>query len=272
MAYPAPILRYGSARVIVKEKTLLLAAHGSSRPDENSPVRMLADRLKATEVFDDVLCGFLKEAPFLNEILPSLEARDLIVVPLLTSRGFITDELIPEALKTVPKGTRVHLCPPLGVHDGIPRLMVNRVEAVLQDQDFERKDVSVIIAAHGNKKNPENARQTREIAQSIENLLTDISVQAAFIEQPPLLSDWPENVTTENLIVLPLLIGGGLHGAEDVPTMLGIDLSSPELACLSEVTPHTGRLTAHGRSIVLCRALGYEPALAKIVTDLARKI
>ena len=256
----------------MREKTLLLAAHGSSRPDNNSPVRALVERLKADGAFGDVLCGFIKEAPFLTDILPSLTTEELVVIPLLTSQGFITDELIPGALKTVPSSIRVHLCPPLGVHSEIPKLMASRVEDVLSDLALPRDDVSVLVAAHGNKKNPENARQTSAVAQSIEEHLDTISVEAAFIEQSPFLSDWTRNVSSGHLIVLPFLIGGGLHGAEDVPTMLGLDPKGAELNRLSGTVAHTEPLKSHGRSIVICRALGYEPKLAKIISDIAHQI
>ena len=65
-------------------------------------------------------------------------------------------------------------------------------------------------------------------------------IRAAFIEEAPLVSDWPQMTTAEHLIVLPYLIGGGLHAQEDIPIMLGISAGNYDKA------PVTGALSAHG--------------------------
>lgn len=251
------------------DTTLLLAAHGSSHPDENNPVRLLANRLQAEGYFNDVQCGFLKEQPYLSDILPAVQTPKLSVVPMLTSHGYISDELIPAALKAVPEATQVHLCQPIGVHKDVPAIMAARARNVISHQQISTSQTAVLIAAHGNTKNPENARHTRESAARIEGLI-DAPVHVAFIEEEPLISHWWERITSENLVVLPFLIGGGLHGAEDIPAMLGLDPQNPALDHLSDKTPAIGPVDVHERKIWFCRALGFEPDLIKIVYDLAK--
>lgn len=255
---------------MASDTTLLLAAHGSSRPDENNPVRLLADRLKAQGPFKTVRCGFLKEPPFLTDVLFDIQTPYLSVVPVLTSRGFITDELIPKTLEAAPHSTRVRLFPPLGTHQGIPEIMAERALQVIEDHQLERSLTSVLIAAHGNTKNPENARQTKMLASQIEAFLGPIHVHAAFIEETPLISDWHRVIDSENLIILPFLIGGGLHGAEDVPAMLGLDPEDTALDRLCDDMPSIGPLIAMDRKLWYCRALGYEPNLIKIIGDLVK--
>jgi sirohydrochlorin ferrochelatase len=250
------------------QTTLLLAAHGSSRPGGQNPVQVLAKSLKARNLFADVLCGFLKQPPLLSQILPQLIAPKLCVIPMLTGHGYITDELIPEALLTLSDSTIVNLCQPIGTTTAVQDIMAERARSMINDKSLEPDKISILVAAHGNKKNSKNAEQTHLLADHIERML-GIATTAAFIEEAPLISDWARSTSSEHLIVLPFLIGGGLHGAEDVPIMLGLDAENSILNSLNDDTPFVGPLPAQGRSIWLCRALGHEPALADIVLELA---
>ena len=251
--------------------TLLLAAHGSSRPGGHNPVRQLTERLKAKHLFADVRCGFLKEPPLLGDVLSEITAPELTVIPMLTGHGYITDELIPEALLAVNNSTTVHLCNPLGTAQPIADVMAQRARLVINKQNLNPDQVSILITAHGNAANPENARQTKALAARIEGLLGDIMTKAAFIEEAPLISGWPQWTQTENLIVLPFLIGGGMHGAEDVPVMLGIDDKNHPFVLRDNDAPFIGPLKAHGHSIWLCQALGYEDALVDVIIGLAQQ-
>jgi sirohydrochlorin ferrochelatase len=93
---------------------------------------------------------------------------------------------------------------------------------------------------------------------------------AFFIEEEPLISNWPTMIMANNLIVLPFLIGGGVHGAEDVPEMLGLDASDPAFSALSRYTPFIGPLKTHDRTIWCCRALGFEPAISDLIISLVK--
>jgi len=251
-------------------KTLLLAAHGSSRPSEDNPVTVLAGRLRALDIFADVRCGFLKGELLLADVLADIKTPELIVVPMLSGHGYITDSLIPDALTALNKNINVRLCEPLGCHPAIAEVMAQRAQSIIVGQNLERDSVSILIAAHGNVGNPENARQSRDLTGRIEKLIGGVQAHAAFIEEEPLISSWPALTPAENLIVLPFLIGGGLHGAEDVPVMLGLNADDPALQTLSDETPFIGPLIAQGRKIWYCRALGFEPAMSDLVLELVR--
>jgi sirohydrochlorin cobaltochelatase len=240
--------------------TLLLTAHGSSHSSGNNPTLTLAEHLKAQGLFADVRCGFLKEEPQLTDVLSDIQTQELYVVPLLTGHGYITDELIPNALSQLDSSITVHLCKPLGTHNTVPTIMANRARSVIKDHNLKKDQVSVLVAAHGNEKNPENACQTKNLAARIESLMDGIQTTAAFIDQAPLISDWPSMTSAENLIVLPFLIGDGLHTKEDVPAMLGLDGK--------DKYDETDPMVAHGRNIWCCRPLGFEPDLANIVLKL----
>jgi sirohydrochlorin cobaltochelatase len=246
----------------VSHRTLLLAAHGSSRPDDNNPMLRLASSLRGQEIFSEVHCSFLQQAPLLGDVLSQLHTQELIVVPMLSGFGYITEVLIPQALSQVGSQTRVHLCDPIGIHAKIPEIMEKRASSIIKEHALEPAQVSILIAAHGNTKNTKNADQTNSLADSVRKLMNGITVNAAFIEETPLVSDWPQMTAAENLIVLPYLIGGGPHAQEDIPIMLGLRAGD------YEKTPVTGPLNAYGRNIWYCRALVFEEALTDVIIGL----
>ena len=255
----------------LKNSSLLLAGHGSSKPGGDNPIHTLAETLRAGGLFDAVFEGYLKQNPLLNDVLSDITSDKLFVVPMLTGHGYITDELIPAALSTLSEHTHIHMCEPIGCHPATAELLAGRVRSIISDYNLKRETVSVLLAAHGNSKNPQNAEQVRSLAKAIAKTSGSVAANAAFIEEAPLISDWHRDGAIEDLIVLPYLIGGGLHGAEDVPNMVGLDPQHPSLLALDADTPMTGPLRAHGRRIWYCRTFGHEPELANMIIDLVKE-
>lgn len=246
----------------VSHRTLLLAAHGSSRPDDNNPMLRLARSLRGQDIFSEVHCGFLQQQPLLGDVLLQLHTQELIVVPMLSGFGYITDVLIPQALSQVGSQTRVRLCDPIGIHAKIPEIMEKRASSIIKEYSLDPAQVSILIAAHGNTKNTRNADQTNALADCVKKLMNGITVNVVFIEETPLVSDWPQMTTAKNLIVLLNLIGGGPHAQKDIPIMLGLRAGD------YDKTPVTGPLNAHGRNIWYCRALVFEEALTDVIIGL----
>lgn len=229
----------------------------------------MARHLSGRGLFAAVTCGFLKQAPRLEDVLAGIQTPNISVVPMLSGHGYITDSLIPEALGVVAGHIKVHLCDPLGCHLGVANIMAQRAQSVIAAQNFKPDQASILIAAHGNSTNPQNSDQAKDLASRIEALCGGVPTRAAFIEEHPYIGDWHATTTVDNLIVLPFLIGGGPHEAKDIPAMLGLDHTDPAFDILSDHTPFIGPLKAHGRTIWCCRALGFEPALGDLIVDLA---
>ena len=249
----------------MSHRTLLLAAHGSSRPGVNNPILRLAENLRGRDTFSEVQCGFLQQQPLLKDVLSKLQTKELIVVPMFSGNGYITDELIPQALGQVSRETRIRLCDPIGIHTEIPGIMAKRASLIIKEHALEPAQVSILIVAHGHTKNTKNSDQTNALAADVEKLMKGITTSAAFIEEAPLVSNWPQMTSAEHLLVLPYLIGGGLHAQEDIPIMLGLSAGD------YDKTPVTGPLFAHGRTIWYCRAFGFEEALTDIILELVSK-
>ena len=247
--------------------TLLLAGHGSSLPGIENPVQVHRQTLKETGIFAGVFEGYLKQAPLLDDVLGQISTDTLFVVPMLTGHGYITDELIPGALSALSGRTEVRMCEPIGCHRDIAGLFAQRVRNILDDTGLTPKNVSAVLAAHGNRTNPQNALQAKALARAVQGIC-GVATKAMFIEEDPLISDWPSMSTTENLIVLPFMIGGGRHGSEDVPTMIGLEPQNPDLLSLGAEISVAGPFSVQGRKVWYSRAFGHEPALAPIIINL----
>ncbi len=254
----------------LKGSTLLLAGHGSSRPGGDNPVHILCQSLTATGIFAAVAEGYLKQDPLLTEAISDIATDQLFVAPMLTGHGYITDELIPDALAKIGDRTHIHMCRPIGCHPAIPGLLAGLIGSIIDAKGLKGDEVSAVLSAHGNRKNPQNARQAIALARAIGDKCNGVAVKAAFIEEAPFISDWPTQTSTENLIVLPFMIGAGRHGAEDVPAMIGLDPQHPALMALGADDAVAGPFKIHDRTIWYCRAFGYEPALSAMVIDLAK--
>ncbi|MHA1597504.1 MAG: CbiX/SirB N-terminal domain-containing protein [Alphaproteobacteria bacterium] len=239
--------------------TLIIAAHGSSRHPGARPVHRHVEAIRQLRLFTDVQAGFLKEKPLLSDVLAGVDTADAYVVPMVTGNGFITDTLIPDMVEASPCTAAIHMCEPVGNHPMIVRLMVQRIRSVLDDNDLATNDSALLLAAHGNTRNPEVAREASKIAAHLSREL-NIECAAAFIEEAPFISDWPQILGHKNIIVLPFLVGGGFHGVKDLPHMLGLD-------ALDDGPGVVDPVALQGRTVFCCPAIGNEPAIADIIID-----
>ena len=79
---------------------LVLAAHGS-RSDEraNSIIHGHAERVAVMTDFDEVAVGFHHGLPTFATVLDTLNATDVTVVPMMTSEGYFSTEVLPRELR-----------------------------------------------------------------------------------------------------------------------------------------------------------------------------
>lgn len=242
-----------------KAATLVIAAHGSSRHPGARPVHRHVEVLRQRGLFADVTPGFLKEPPFLRHVLEAVETPHSFVVPMVTGNGTITGTLIPAMIADADCKTNVHMCLPVGNHPMLANLMAERVGGVLTGHGLAAKDCALLLAAHGNARNPEVSEAARAVAVNLGREL-GIASAAAFIEEAPFIRGWPGLLDAENIIVLPFLVGGGFHCVEDLPGMLGLD-------ALDETPSVAGPFAVHGRRLWCCPAVGNEAAIADIIVD-----
>jgi uroporphyrin-III C-methyltransferase len=245
----------GSARALV------LAAHGSRRdPAANALVRRLAQAVRVRRLFDEVAVAFHQGEPRFDSVLDELTGEEVTVVPLLTSTGHYTDVVLPEALARNRRhaGLRLRLTPPVGTHSGIAPLVARRVTALLRDVGIQRQSVSLAIVGHGTPRHPESRTAALSLADTLRRRRVAGEVLPAFIDDDPPLETLLERAALPHVVVVPFLIGGGTHVAEDIPRLLG--LGDSRLA-----------MRATRRSLTVDQAIGSYPELVEIIIDLARR-
>ncbi len=257
------------------ETALVVVGHGSAlTPGSSAPTRAHADLLRKRGLFAEVHAAFWKEAPHLSEILDRVTADKVVVVPNLACPGYITGTVIPHEMGltgpvTERKNKRIRLTDPVGTHPGIAEAVASRVRAVIEESVLPADQVCLLLIGHGSTRNPQSSLRTHAVADELRAMGLAAEVRAAFLEQEPKLEDWRDVITAPNLIALPFMISNGLHGARDVPALLGFDADAPELVNMAETGTPAGPFEVSGRRLWYCRAVGSEPLVADIIADLA---
>ena len=160
-------------------QALVIVAHGSHlNPESSTPTYDHADTIRAVGAFDEVRAGFWKEEPHVREVLRTVTADEVFVVPLFISEGYFTEEVIPRELRlegwaedawesdgtsatsvtltAADTGQRVHYCGPAGTHEAMTDVIVRRAESVTGDPDVG-EGFGLAVVGHGTKRNGNSA-------------------------------------------------------------------------------------------------------------------
>ena len=229
------------------DAALVLVGHGSSKnPDAASATLGLAESIRRRGLFAEVHAAFLRHEPLVRDVMAGLSASEAYVVPNLTCKGYVATQVLPRELGTA--GT-VRLCEPVGSHPAIAHMVAARIRAM----GLPAAGTAIIVAGHGTARDDASARQTRVLAESL--LAAGIAAEAAavFLEVPPYVGEWVNLVAAPNVVVVPFLMAAGLHGAEDIPSMLGL------------APGEAGPFALEGCSLRLLPPVGSDPAIADVV-------
>jgi sirohydrochlorin cobaltochelatase len=266
--------------VIDKSKAaLLIVAHGSTvNPDSSAPTMAHAAEIRHRKIFADVGCAFWKEEPSLRDALFLFDPepiREVYVVPNFISEGYFTQTVVPRELELDagttkrPNGQIWKYCEPVGNHPAMTDLLLKRAREIAHGVD--PLETSLLIVAHGTDLNESSAVAAKREAEKIRSLGKYGTVLNAYMEEPPLVSDWRKLTTTRNVVVVPFFISDGLHSYEDIPQLIGIanGRSKPTLhpgrGEIFQANPHR----IEGRSLFYAPSIGTDPGFADIIIEQA---
>ena len=253
---------------------LILVGHGSTiNPDSSAPTHRHADEIRRRGEFAEVVCAFWKEEPSLREVYYMLHSREIYIVPNFISEGYFCQQVLPRELRldgpvTQREGRTFFYCDPVGVHDGMTKLLLKRAGEVAPG--IPREQTSLIIVGHGTNLN----ENSRKVIEKQVRLIRDgghgfAEVLDAYMEEAPLVADWASTTTSPNVVVVPFFIADGLHSFQDIPVLLGME-SEPSLAASqSEVFRHNPH-KLHGKNLYYSSAIGTEELMADVVLDQVR--
>ncbi|WP_340098219.1 CbiX/SirB N-terminal domain-containing protein [Salinibaculum salinum] len=262
---------------------LVIAAHGSHlNPGSSEPAFDHADRIRDTGVFDEVRETFWKEEPSFREVLRTVDAEEVYVVPLFISEGYFTEEVIPRELRLDEwdpslwhsDGTSathatltasdvektIHYCGPVGTHDAMSDVIVRRAESVTDDADVG-PGFGLAVVGHGTKRNENSAKAIEYHANRIRDRGRFDEVRALFMDEPPEIDDVTDHFDTDDIVVVPLFVADGYHTEEDIPEDMGLTDDASE----GWATP----APVGGHRIWYSGAVGTEPLLADVILERA---
>jgi sirohydrochlorin cobaltochelatase len=264
-------------------QALVIAAHGSHlNPGSSAPAFDHADRIRETGVFEEVREVFWKEEPSFREALRTVAPSEVYVVPLFISEGYFTEDVIPRELRLDgwdpslwdSDGTgatdatlaasdvdkTVHYCGPVGTHDAMSDVIVQRAESVTGDPEVG-EGVGLAVVGHGTKRNENSAKAIEYHADRIRERGRFDEVWALFMDEDPEIDDVTDHFESEDIVVVPLFIADGYHTEEDIPEDMGLT----DDADSGWETP--ARVDDH--DIWYSGAVGTEPLLADVVLERA---
>ncbi|MFI5556617.1 sirohydrochlorin chelatase [Streptomyces sp. NPDC051738] len=151
---------------------LVVVAHGSRDPRALSTVRALLDKVRELRPALPVHLGHIElNEPLLPDTLAALGDREVILVPLLLSRGYHIKRDIPEM--AAESAVRARVAGALGPHPLLVEALYTRlVEAGWRTRMDEptRRRSAVVLAAAGSR-DPESKVDTSRTAQLLANRL-----------------------------------------------------------------------------------------------------
>jgi len=241
---------------------LVILGHGSKLTAESAaPTLRHAATLRARRVFAEVHAAFWKVEPFLQPVLDAVQSREIYLVPNFISEGYFTRVAIPKALGLTGPETRLsgsrrlRYCPPVGNHPEMTAALLGRAAEVAPGVAPET--VSLVIAAHGTPRDGRSGEAARREAARIAARGRYAEVIAAYLEEPPQIADWAAVTRQPVVVVVPFFISDGLHGAADIPKLLG----------LPPGVTGGGPWPVNGRQLYYARAIGTDPLFADLILD-----
>ena len=255
---------------------LLIVGHGSTvNPDSSGPTWQQAAALRELGLFREVACCFWKEEPSLRDALlffDDPEIAEVYVVPNFISEGYFTETVIPRELElsgrltTRPGGQLWKYCAPVGSHPGVTELLLQRANEIAPG--VPESETTLLIVGHGTALNDNSAVAAKREVEKIAALGRYASVQNAYMEEAPLISDWAGLTTTPNVVVVPFFISDGLHSYQDIPVLLGIEPEPTAAASQREIF-RRNPYPRQGRNLYYANAIGTEPRFAEIILEQA---
>jgi sirohydrochlorin cobaltochelatase len=220
-----------------------------------------------------VVCAFWKEEPSLREVLRMVETIEVYVVPHFISEGYFTQKVIPRELEltgpiTRRDGRTIKYCEPVGSHPQMTDLLLQQVTRMAPGIPLDQ--TTLLVAAHGTGLNENSAVAAKKQVNEIRARDLFGQVSAVYLEEEPLISNWPSLVRFSYVVVVPFFIADGLHSYEDIPVLLGIEPASTGAASTQEIF-RRNPYVLKGHTLYYGSAIGADPMMAEIILDMARR-
>jgi len=244
-------------------KALVIVGHGSHlNGDSSLPVYEHAARIREGGEYEEVVECFWKEEPSMRHVLDTVESEEVYVVPAFISEGYFTQQVIPRELAlsgpvTQRDGKTIRYAGPLGTFEGMPDVILERVEDLMRDKELAPGLTTLVLLGHGTDLNKSSGGVIYMNVERIRERGIYDSVEAGFLDQDPAIGDVVANTEAENVILIPVFIADGWHTRETIPEDLDLD---------GEVT-----VRSNGKRIFYGAPVGTHPSMAALISARARE-
>ena len=250
----------------MSDTALIIAAHGSGEATAAiDQVKALARKVQDRGRFDEVTPTFHLGEPTFAQVLDTVTASTITVVPLMTSEGHFNQVVLPRELARNRRFADVRLTQtdPVGTHPAIVEICKRRIEVLEEQFGFQAKDATIAVVGHGTKRHENSSTATERLADALRTRAQVGEVLTAFLDDDPTVESLPPRSSRPIMVVLPFLIGGGAHTYRDLPRRLGLAIRGGRSG------PMSGRI---GEKQIICdRAIGEDPGIVEIILDLAQE-
>ncbi|MCY3575585.1 MAG: hypothetical protein OXG92_03995 [Chloroflexi bacterium] len=242
---------------------LVLAGHGSHiSANTAGTVWGYVDRLRRMGVADEISACFWKEPPAFSQVLATLEARQVSIVPLFTANGYFTRQVIPAEIGLSGAVTRigdklVHYTAPVGQHPLLDGIVDQRLSDMVGARNLPPAQTAAAIIGHGTRRNPRSRDATRHQAQRIAAKGCFAEVVDAYLDDQPDIPSIYRRTRSRHIIALPYFFAEGSHVGQDLPNALGI-------------SGDTGGERVQDRYVHFTEPVGTDASICEVILALAR--
>lgn len=240
---------------------IILAGHGSHiSPETAGIVWEQVDKLRALHAADEVTAAFWKEAPGFHQVIGTLAADDITIVPLFTAQGYFTQTVIPTEMGlsgtlTQRDGRTIRYTPTLSEHPRLAQIVRSRIEGALAQSGASPAETAVALIGHGTRRNPESRSATRAQADAVRDMAAQSL--AVFLDDAPSIPDIYTLTSAPTIIAVPFFLALGSHTTIDVPAELGL-------------APGETVAQINGRTVYYTLPVGIGSDLDQTIIELAR--
>ncbi len=260
------------------DAALILLGHGSTQNDAaGAPVFQHAAELRRRNLFASVYEAFWKQAPQIKQVLPRIQARRVLIVPLFISEGYFSSQIIPCELGRVPDSilnpqpSTLSYCKPVGTHPGMTDILLDRASEVVEKFPFPRlprtENTTLFIAGHGTEQNEDSRGAIEQHVDLIRQRGTYAAVHGVFLEEAPRIGKCYELAQTRYLVVVPFFISEGDHTQVDIPVLLGESRRVAEERLSAGQFPWRNPTQRKDKFIWYADVVGTAPQVADIILE-----